>query len=41
MNAIAPDTFPGCVAIAEVLDAIVAFDTSSETGSVRELRHPG
>ena len=41
VNAVAPDTFPGRVAIAEVLDAIIAFDASSETGSVRELRHPG
>lgn len=41
VNAVAPDTFPGRVAIAEVLDAIAAFDASSETGSVRELRHPG
>jgi NAD(P)-dependent dehydrogenase (short-subunit alcohol dehydrogenase family) len=36
-NAVAPDTFPGRVAIDEVLDAIVAFDTSDGTGQIQQL----
>jgi NAD(P)-dependent dehydrogenase (short-subunit alcohol dehydrogenase family) len=39
VNAVAPDTFPGRVPIGDVLDAIAAFDKSSETGQVLPLFH--
>ena len=34
VNAVAPDTFPGRVSTAEVLDAVLAFDKSQQTGAV-------
>jgi len=34
VNAVAPDTFPGRVSTAEVLDAVLAFDKSQQTGQV-------
>jgi NAD(P)-dependent dehydrogenase (short-subunit alcohol dehydrogenase family) len=40
VNAVAPDTFPGRVSIEAVLDAIIAFDQSAETGQVLALRDP-
>jgi NAD(P)-dependent dehydrogenase (short-subunit alcohol dehydrogenase family) len=40
VNAVAPDTFPGRVSIEDVLEAMVAFDESAETGQVLPLFHP-
>jgi NAD(P)-dependent dehydrogenase (short-subunit alcohol dehydrogenase family) len=37
VNAIAPNTFPHYVATEEVLDAMVYFDASAETGQVKQL----
>ena len=37
VNAVAPDTFPGRVRTEAVLDAIVAFDESADTGRVVEV----
>jgi NAD(P)-dependent dehydrogenase (short-subunit alcohol dehydrogenase family) len=37
VNAIAPNTFPHYVTTEEVLDAMVYFDASAETGQVRQL----
>jgi NAD(P)-dependent dehydrogenase (short-subunit alcohol dehydrogenase family) len=37
VNAVAPNTFPHYVATEEVLDAMVDFDASAETGQVRQL----
>lgn len=34
VNAVAPDTFPGRVATAAVVDAVLALDASEETGKV-------
>lgn len=39
VNAVAPDTFPGRVSIDDVLEAMVAFDESAETGHVLPLFH--
>jgi NAD(P)-dependent dehydrogenase (short-subunit alcohol dehydrogenase family) len=40
VNAVAPDTFPGRVSVNEVLEAMIAFDESTETGQVLPLFHP-
>lgn len=37
VNALAPDTFPGRVGTAEVLDAIIDLDESTRTGELLEL----
>lgn len=37
VNTVAPDTFPGRVPIDDVIDAIVTFDLSDQTGQVRAL----
>lgn len=34
VNAVAPDTFPGRVAVSEVVDAVLALDKSEATGEV-------
>lgn len=40
VNAVAPDTFPGRVPTEQVVDAIVAFDRSDETGQVAPVVGP-
>ncbi|WP_034592847.1 SDR family NAD(P)-dependent oxidoreductase [Hamadaea tsunoensis] len=40
VNAVAPNTFPGIVGVDDVIDAVLAFDKSEETGTITVLVGP-
>jgi NAD(P)-dependent dehydrogenase (short-subunit alcohol dehydrogenase family) len=40
VNAVAPNTFPGIVEVDEVIDAVLAFDKSEDTGTITTLLGP-